>query len=168
MSIVNNSTTVTSPQRGNHVAGYDFLGSPSMLAIKKLLWIYFILLLFEGALRKWILPSHADLLLLIRDPVVIVIYYYAFGAGIFQLNQRLKYLLMFCIIAIPFAFFGGGFKLIPILYGIRIHFLHFPLIFIFPLVYSYRDVVRAGRLLLLISIPMTIIIVNLLIHLVGN
>ena len=42
--------------------------------IKNVIWIYFILLLFEGALRKWFLPLSQGLLI-IRDPIVIWIYY---------------------------------------------------------------------------------------------
>ena len=36
--------------------------------IKKLIWAYFLLLLFEGALRKWFLPGLSQGLLIIRDP----------------------------------------------------------------------------------------------------
>jgi deoxyadenosine/deoxycytidine kinase len=36
--------------------------------------LYFGLLLVEGALRKWLLPQLSDPLLVIRDPVVLLIY----------------------------------------------------------------------------------------------
>ena len=39
--------------------------------IKTLIWIYFWLLIFEGALRKWFLPSLSSPLLLVRDPVAL-------------------------------------------------------------------------------------------------
>ena len=35
------------------------------------IWIYFYLLIFEGALRKWFLPSLATPLLVVRDPVAL-------------------------------------------------------------------------------------------------
>ena len=38
---------------------------------KKAIWLYIVLLIFEGALRKWFLPSLATPLLVIRDPIVI-------------------------------------------------------------------------------------------------
>ena len=41
--------------------------------IKFLLWSYLVLLIFEGALRKWVFPGAADALLIIRDPIVILI-----------------------------------------------------------------------------------------------
>lgn len=42
-------------------------------SIKIAIWIYFILWIFEGALRKWVLPSLASSLLIVRDPVAIYI-----------------------------------------------------------------------------------------------
>ena len=35
-------------------------------AIKILIWAYLVLLLTEGALRKWVFPGQADALLIIR------------------------------------------------------------------------------------------------------
>ncbi len=37
------------------------------LILKKGIWLYFFLLLFEGALRKWVLPSLSAPLLIVRD-----------------------------------------------------------------------------------------------------
>src|SRR5258708_2827447 len=42
-------------------------------SIRRLIWLYFWLLIFEGALRKWVVPSLSSVLLLARDPVVIAI-----------------------------------------------------------------------------------------------
>ena len=39
--------------------------------IRRLIWLYFWLLLLEGALRKWVLPQLSNPLLIIRDPVVV-------------------------------------------------------------------------------------------------
>ena len=56
--------------------------------IKKLIWAYFLLLLFEGALRKWFLPELSQGLLIIRDPLVIWIYYLCYAQGTFPLNNK--------------------------------------------------------------------------------
>ena len=56
--------------------------------IKKLIWAYFLLLLFEGALRKWFLPGLSQGLLIIRDPLVILIYYLSYTKGVFPLNNK--------------------------------------------------------------------------------
>jgi len=44
-----------------------------MTLLKTLFWAYFLLLIFEGALRKWLLPGFSTAILLIRDPVALLI-----------------------------------------------------------------------------------------------
>jgi hypothetical protein len=46
--------------------------------LKKLFWLYFLLLIFEGALRKWVAPQLSAPLLVIRDPVCILIIWEAY------------------------------------------------------------------------------------------
>src|SRR3984893_17277631 len=45
-----------------------------LTALRRLIWLYFWVLIFEGALRKWIVPSLSHPLLIIRDPLVLLIY----------------------------------------------------------------------------------------------
>ena len=67
--------------------------------IKKLIWLYFILLLFEGALRKWFLPGLSQGLLIVRDPIAIWIYYTAYNKGVLSLdNIYIKALLKWTLI----------------------------------------------------------------------
>ena len=49
-----------------------------MPLLKKLFWAYFLLLIFEGALRKWVMPGLSAPLLLIRDPLGLLILIEAF------------------------------------------------------------------------------------------
>ena len=44
-----------------------------------LLWVYFALLIGEGALRKWVLPGWSDALLVARDPIAVGILFLAFA-----------------------------------------------------------------------------------------
>ena len=55
--------------------------------IKRLIWLYFFLLIFEGTFRKWILPQFSDVLLVVRDPVVLAIYFFAIKARVFPRNN---------------------------------------------------------------------------------
>src|SRR5688572_4883594 len=64
---------------------------------KRLIWLYFFLLIFEGTFRKWILPQFSDVLLVIRDPVVLAIYFMALKARVFPRNG---YILALGIIAV--------------------------------------------------------------------
>src|SRR5438105_10937467 len=55
--------------------------------VRQLIWLYLWLLLTEGALRKWVMPRFSDPLLIVRDPVVLVIYLLAIKAHIFPRNR---------------------------------------------------------------------------------
>src|SRR5689334_21098145 len=57
-----------------------------MRAVRILIWVYLVLLVVEGAVRKWIFPQLSDPLLIIRDPVLLGIYFYALRAHIFPGN----------------------------------------------------------------------------------
>ena len=52
--------------------------TPRMPLLKKLFWLYFMLLFFEGALRKWVMPQLSAPLLLVRDPVALLIIWEAY------------------------------------------------------------------------------------------
>src|ERR1051325_7691372 len=45
--------------------------------VRQLIWLFFWLLLLEGALRKWVGPRWSDPPLVGRDPVVLLIYFFA-------------------------------------------------------------------------------------------
>ena len=99
--------------------------------IKKLIWAYFFLLLFEGALRKWFLPGLSQGLLIIRDPIAIWIYYLCYAKGIFPLNNKyLQKCFQWVMLAVVLSFLVNGTHPFTIAYGARTNLLHFPLIFI--------------------------------------
>ena len=68
--------------------------------IRKLIWLYVILLVFEGALRKWVMPGLSNPLLIIRDPVVILIYLLALRARAFPWNAFVISLLVLSIVCL--------------------------------------------------------------------
>jgi len=55
-------------------ASADAFSEEKRLIVRRMIWRYFVLLIGEGALRKWILPSLGAPLLVIRDPLVLLIY----------------------------------------------------------------------------------------------
>src|ERR1700704_1216070 len=61
--------------------------NPTIRNIRRLIWLYFWLLLIEGALRKWVLPKLSTPLLIIRDPVLLLAYILAWRAGVFPRNR---------------------------------------------------------------------------------
>ena len=106
-----------------------------------LIWFYFWLLIWEGALRKWFFPSLSAPLLIVRDPIVLLIYAIALAQGIFPFNRYV--LAIFGLAGLSFVAslctFGN---LGVILYGLRTDFLHLPLIFLMPKVLNREDVDR--------------------------
>jgi len=122
------------------------------------IWLYFFLLLFEGALRKWVFPGLATPLLIVRSPLAIWILFRAWQAGFFPLNG---YVLTMSVAAgfsfIATMLLGHGDPVVAA-YGLRIFLLHFPLIFVIGQVFSHKDVVKLGKIVLYISIPMILII----------
>src|SRR5436853_1312429 len=90
-----------------------------------LIWLYFALLLFEGVLRKWILPSLSNPILIIRDPLVVLIYLSAFGDGSLSLRNGWNLAIALLSIASFAASFLAETVSLPVmLYGYRTNFLH--------------------------------------------
>lgn len=125
------------------------------LFIKKLIWLYLLLLLFEGALRKWFLPGLSNGLLIVRDPIVIWIYYISYNKGIFPLNNKYVSPMIKWTIAAAIISFLVQAHPFTIAYGIRTNLLHFPLIFVMGRVLNWQDVVAFGKAFLLLALPMT-------------
>ncbi|MGH8095318.1 MAG: hypothetical protein ACREIF_17940 [Chthoniobacterales bacterium] len=142
-----------------------FDSSKTIRNIRRLIWLYLWLLIFEGAFRKWIVPQYSTPLLLVRDPVVVAIYVLAFRAHIFPYNV---YVVTLEIIAI-LSWATGIIVLLPYFpirtiilvtgYGVRSDFLHLPLIFIIPAVFDLEDVKRVGWWTILGMIPMALLMV---------
>ncbi len=125
--------------------------------IKIAIWVYFLLIIFEGALRKWILPGLATPLLVIRDPVAFYIIVVAIQKRIVPSNPYLFFAIFIGFFSILTAMFFGHGNIIVAIYGARILILHFPLIFIIGRVFTREDVLKLGVVVLWIAIPMTIL-----------
>ncbi len=125
--------------------------------LKKLIWGYFILLIFEGALRKWVLPALASPLLIVRDPVGIAMIFVAIRYGWLKMNFYVLFVLITSFISLCLTFMVGHGNVGVAMYGLRITIIHFPLIFIFGKVFDKKDVIQLGSVLLQMAIPMTIL-----------
>lgn len=124
-------------------------------AVRYLLWIYLLLLIFEGALRKWVLPGLATPLLVVRDPVAIL----AIALGLRHLIGNLYAVLFMCmgVLCILLAMMVGHGNHWVAIFGGRILILHLPLIFLFPAVFSSEDFWIFAKFTLVLSIPMVIL-----------
>ncbi len=128
-----------------------------MPLLKKLFWAYFLLFIFEGALRKWVLPQLSAPLLLVRDPVGLLILLEAFRTnkwprrwsgvtGILAVGFLILSMIQIIVVNNP---------LIAALYGLRSYLLPFPVAFVMGENLTAEDLRNFGRWTLWILLPMT-------------
>ena len=128
--------------------------------IRLLLWAYLWLLIFEGALRKWIVPALDAPLLLIRDPVVLWIYYEAFRNRLSFTNNAFFFpnlIIGGCTTLLSLAVGNGN--LLVTYFGFHTDFLQIPLIFLMPQFLDRSDVIKIGRYLLYLMLPMAALVI---------
>ena len=138
--------------------GYNWEKLRAVRQIKKLIWLYFFLLIFEGALRKWVLPGLATPLLIVRDPVAFGILFLVIYNQLWKPNLYvgLAWLITFIGLCTALVFGHGYFSVA--LYGMRIMLLHFPLIFIIGRFFDRKDVLKMGKVMLWLTIGMTVLV----------
>jgi hypothetical protein len=125
-----------------------------MRNLRLLVWTYFFLLIFEGALRKWIVPALDAPLLIIRDPLVVWIYYEAYRNRLFFNNAFFIPTLVLAFFTALFSTLFGEGNLFITVYGIHADYLQIPLIFLLPQIFHRDDVIAMGKVILYISIFM--------------
>ena len=130
--------------------------------IQKLLklgsWAYILLLIFEGALRKWFLPFLATPLLIVRDPIALYLIYISWKHNLLPSNIYIIGMTFIGFFGIITALVFGHGSFAVAVFGGRILFIHFPIMFIMGAIFNRDDVLQVGKILLWISIPMVILI----------
>ena len=127
-------------------------------SIKIAIWLYLLLWIFEGALRKWVIPSLATPLLIIRDPIAIYILLRSLYLNVKFINPYVVLSSIFTLLSLAITLTFGHGNLFVGIYGARIMLLHFPLIFIIGAVLTKDDILKMGYLMLVITILMTFIV----------
>lgn len=123
---------------------------------RRMIGAYVFLWFAEGALRKWILPDYSAPLLVIRDPILLLLYVQAFSAGKFPINPLIICTGALGLLTLLISLFAsetgsllskaGGLKsFLVVMFGFRANFLHLPLILLIPVYYDREDVMRLGR-----------------------
>lgn len=125
---------------------------------RKAIWLYLILLIFEGAIRRWVLPSLATPLLIVRDPIVIWLVLVGINKGWIH-NVFAVSMMVIATISLFFTLITGHQNILVGLFGWRIYFFYFPFIFVIGHIISREDILKMGRFILYLSIPMTVLIV---------
>lgn len=133
----------------------SFVGMKRMPALKKLIWLYFFLLIFEGVLRKWVVPQLSAPLLVIRDPIEVLIIWEAYRTHKWPRQGAIAVGIL-CSVLIPLALIQMVVVQAPwfvILYGLRSYLLPFPVAFIIGEVLDRDDLHKFGIWVLYFLIP---------------
>ncbi len=134
------------------------MNNANLKFLKKGIWLYFILLIIEGGLRRWFLPSLATPLLIIRDPLAAFLLFNAIRFNVFPKDKLIPVMFGIGIISIFTALFFGHGNLAVAFFGARILLIQFPMLFLIGRVFDRSDVIQMGKVILWISIPMAILI----------
>ena len=130
-----------------------------------LITLIYVLLITEGALRKWLFPSMSQALFFIRDPFVLLAYWLAFRHGFFPRDNPF----LIAGVAVAFGSFllatgqlltaGGSVDGALLLtgYGFRNYFLYIPLAFVIGEVFRRPDLERIVKITLLLAVPISVI-----------
>ncbi len=128
--------------------------------LKSYIWIYLFLLIFEGAVRKWIPPLSLPFLL-IRDPIALLIWYRGYRLRIGDARAWLAFYIFAFVITVLglLQIIGDNLNPLIIIYGWRSYVLHFPVAIVIASLIDYEQLKKLGRWLLIISIPMTALMI---------
>lgn len=138
-------------------------GDGGYKGVRRLIWLYFVLLIFEGALRKWVFPGQANVLLLIRAPVVILCYLVAWRAGKFPKDAFVVAVALLGLASLVASFLvtpvnGLGKILLVTLFGVHANFLHLPLIFLIRDAFDRERLLPFGKWLMILAPLMAMIV----------
>jgi hypothetical protein len=153
-----NLSGIPAKSRAETVPAQGTVGQQKRL-IRNLIWLYLVLWLIEGGLRRWFLPGLASPLLLIRDPVVIAIYTLAVSNNLFPVNGFVVWGGLLALLSFINALLLGHGNLFVALYGVRCDFLHVPLIFIMGTVLQKNDFLRLAKVAIWLAVPYTLLLV---------
>ncbi len=138
--------------------------------VRFLIWTYFILLIIEGALRKWVVPQLSNPLLVVRDPVALAIYFFSIRA-IYAFPKECSGLLTLVFnrqgsapLSAPtwrWMDYLPYNESHPHFGRLRVHanFFHLPLIFVMAKVLRPEDIQNSAGATLVIIIPMTFLMI---------
>lgn len=127
--------------------------------LKNGIWLYLLLLFFEGALRKWVLPTLSGPLLVVRDPIAIILLGWAIYKGYMPKTLYVFWMIGVSIISFFTALLLGHGSLVVALYGLRITLIHFPIMFLIGKILNEKDVIHMGIAIMWIAIPMTVLMI---------
>lgn len=129
--------------------------------LKKFITFFFAYMIFEGMLRKWILPNFQFYIYFLKDFLLMFIYFYAIKNNLLFYNNYSKIFIFFIILISLFGLIGYDFNfqgLISYLLGIRSYWLYAPLALIAIKIFDADDLKKFFEINLLFVFPYFILI----------
>lgn len=127
--------------------------------------LIYMLLIFEGSLRKWVLPELSHYIFFIRDPFLIYAYFLATRHRLWPRHRVFLGITLFMAVvgivigAIQIVLSGmDQTTLMLAAYGWRNYFLYVPLAFLIGAQFRFEDLVRICRRTLLLSVPIGVLV----------
>jgi hypothetical protein len=131
-----------------------------MPTVRKLMLAYFIWLLLEGAVRKWLLPEYASQIFVVKDLLLWGMFLYALDDLAAEPHTQTG----FQVVALASVFFFGLFLLTPVslvsAIGLRYYLSGLPLVVLVPyLLEDLDDLEQVGQRILLVTVPLLLLAV---------
>ena len=133
----------------------------SKIFLKRLIISFFIYMILEGVLRKWIFPNLSSQIYFIKDIFLIIIYLIALKNN---LIIKLKYSKLFIIFVVAFSLYGfipyelNKVGIISYILGLRSYWLFLPLFLIITHVFNKNDLIKFFKLNLYSVLPYFLLI----------
>lgn len=128
--------------------------------IVKFVFLFYWILIFEGALRKWFFPQYHEIIFFLRDPIVLFVYFIAWRNGFIKRDAILSIGIMISLLFVFLLFIQTVVvKINPLtlFYGWRLYFYYLPLSFVIKDSFHQKDIHKLIRQTLYISIPLSVL-----------
>lgn len=156
--MLTDSSSVPILRRASSTPAAPVKPPPDLRPLRAMMWLYLALWVVEGALRKWVLPSMANPLLVIRDPLLLLMYGTAMIKGVFPRHAFIGWITGLGALAMFVSFTATTAPVYIELYGLRSGYLHLPLIFLLPQIIRREDMYQIGKWTLLLAAPMAALV----------
>jgi hypothetical protein len=140
-------------------------GERARRQIVALVFVIYLLAIFEGSLRKWVVPQFSQYLFFVRDPFLLLAYGIASAHGFWPKRSffcKLSFALcgLGVLLAAVQAMTGGhsDTRLLLAAYGWRSYFMYAPLAFLVGAQFRQADLQRLYKLTLLLAVPIGILV----------
>lgn len=127
--------------------------------VRALVYLIFVLIVFEGALRKWVFPQYEEILFFLRAPFTLLIYALALSIRIFprlRLPHVIVYVFGFLVgVLVLFQLMLGGYSPRHLLlagYGWYSYFFYILLGFLIAEQFRWQDMFALARLTLWLAL----------------